>query len=349
MKHHLVFVGAAFLAACQSPAPAPAPAPSEACYSCQLSASIGKEQLAITKQIELSLRAIAASPSMLPARDPSITPAQYTEASAKVERGQASAIPAPGQVDLPQALVTNILTNYERTIQVALDNIANINTIGYKKKVLRFEAIGGKTERSPGLRKDASGTPSPIGISYGNGSRVASVMTEFSQGPLEITRRNLDLAIQGQGMFQITNTNGELGYTRGGCFHVNCDSKLTTAQGFVLTPEISLATDVMEVNIDQDGRVTGRTAGSPNTTTQFGQIEFARFVNPSGLLHQGGGFYIQTDASGSPVLATPNSQGLGVTKQGFIERSNVELFHELIELRYARQNQQSFMQSLGIK
>ncbi len=221
-------------------------------------------------------------------------------------------------------------------VDTIANNIANVNTAGFKKSQASFEDLLYSTLESPGLKKDNGGTPSPVGIQVGSGARLSATNKVFSQGTLEITTRNLDIAITGDGLFQVTNSNGELGYTRDGQFHVNADSKLVTAAGYVLTPEISLATDVIEVNIDQDGRVTGRTAGSPNTTTQFGQIELARFVNPSGLLAQGSNFLIQTDASGSPTLATPNSQGLGSTKQGFVERSNVEIVNELVSLIVAQ-------------
>ena len=126
------------------------------------------------------------------------------------------------------------------------------------------------------------------------------------------------------------------GYTRDGQLHVNADGKLVTSQGYVIQPEISFPQDVIEVNIDPEGRVTGRTAGAPDTTQQFGQFQMAKFINPSGLRSEGGNIAQQTAASGSPLQGNPGSNGLGFLKQAFIERSNVEIVNELVNLIVAQ-------------
>ncbi len=378
MKHHFVFVGAAFLAACQSPAPQGPSDPDPLRMQ-----QVGQEAIAQflrASHLESTLLAVASDPvryekaspglskkdiiALIDARmarasgDPSTSPSV-----AATNLAEASTVPTVSS-KLPQALVTNIILNYERQIEVALYNIANYSTAGFKKKILQFEATPKQTTTSAhaaftqGEAKRYSDTQINIegyrtltatDTTDNVGSRIASIVSVFSQGTLEMTSRNLDIAITGDGLFQVTNSTGELGYTRSGQFHVNRDGKLVTAKGYLLTPEIKLANDVIEINIDQAGRITGRCAGSPDTTTHFGQIQLARFVDPSNLQQQEGSFWIQTDASGSPTFATPNTDGMGTTKQGFVERSNVEIFHELINLRLARQNQHRFMKSIGLE
>ncbi len=221
-------------------------------------------------------------------------------------------------------------------VDTIANNIANVNTSGYKKVQVSFEDLLYVTLQSPGLQKDATGTPSPVGLQVGSGSRLSATTKVYTPGTLEVTNRNLDLAITGEGLFQVQLFDGTTGYTRDGQFHVNADGKLVTASGFVLQPEVTLPSDLIEVNVDAEGRVTGRTAGSPDTSTQFGQFQLARFVNPSGLLSEGGNIARTTDASGTPTLANPGTSGIGAIKQGFIERSNVEIVNELVNLIVAQ-------------
>ena len=215
-------------------------------------------------------------------------------------------------------------------------NIANVNTAGFKKTQASFEDLLYVTLKSPGLERDAGGTASPIGIQIGSGSRLAGTTKIYSPGTLENSNRNLDVALDGDGLFIVLLPDGTTGYTRDGQFHVNADGKLVTGSGYVVQPEITFPQDTLEVNIDPEGRVTGRTAGSPETTTQFGQFQMAKFINPSGLRAEGGNIVQETAASGTPIQGLPGQNGLGYLKQGFIERSNVEIVNELVNLIVAQ-------------
>ena len=215
-------------------------------------------------------------------------------------------------------------------------NIANVNTAGFKKSQASFEDLLYVTLKSPGLEKDASGTASPVGIQVGSGSRLSATTKIYSPGTLENTGRNLDVAIDGDGFFIVQLPDGSTGYTRDGQLHVNADGKLVTSQGYVIQPEVTLPQDIIELNVDPEGRVTGRTAGAPDATQGFGQFQLAKFINPSGLRSEGGNISQLTAASGSALQSTPGAQGLGFLKQAFIERSNVEIVNELVNLIVAQ-------------
>jgi flagellar basal-body rod protein FlgG len=220
-------------------------------------------------------------------------------------------------------------------VDTIANNIANVNTAGFKRSQATFEDLLYITLQSPGLAKDASGTASPIGLQVGSGARVSGSTKIYTPGVLEGSNRNLDVAIEGDGFFQVLLPDGTVGYTRDGQFLINADGKLTTSSGFLLQPEVQLAQDVTEVNIDQEGRVTVRTQGS-QTVAQVAQIQLAKFINPSGLLSFGGNISKQTDASGPPISGNPGGNGLGQLKQGFVERSNVEIVNELVNLIVAQ-------------
>ena len=221
-------------------------------------------------------------------------------------------------------------------VDMIANNIANVNTAGFKKSQASFEDLFYVTLQSPGLAQGGDGSPVPIGTQIGSGTRLNGTTKVFTTGTLEITERQLDVAIDGDGFFSVITSNGGEGYTRDGGFHVNRDGKLVTGQGYVLTPEITIPSDALEISIDPNGRVSGRTAGSPDTSTTFGDITIHRFINPSGLLADGSNVLRQTDASGAPTTGTPGDNGLGLLKQGFVERSNVQIVNELVNLIVAQ-------------
>lgn len=220
-------------------------------------------------------------------------------------------------------------------VDTIANNIANVNTAGFKRSAAAFEDLLYVTLKSPGLEKDASGTASPVGIQIGSGARLSATTKVYTNGVLEVTNRNLDVAIEGDGFFRVQLPNGDEGYTRDGHFHINADGKLVTSAGYVLQPEISFPPDAVEVNIDPEGRVTVRVANS-DTTTSVGEIQLTKFINPSGLLATGSNVLRPTDAAGAPVPGTPSDSGFGSLKQGFIERSNVEIVNELVNLIVAQ-------------
>ena len=218
-------------------------------------------------------------------------------------------------------------------VDMIANNIANVNTAGFKKSQASFEDLLYVTLQSPGGSDNAQ---LPTGTQIGSGTRLNGTTKVYSSGTLEITERPLDLAIDGDGFFSVTLPDGSLGYTRDGSFHINRDGKLVTSQGHILIPEITVPNDTLDISIDAEGRVSGRTAGSPDTTTQFGQMTIHRFINPSGMLSVGGNVIRPTDASGAPITSTPGLQGLGTLKQGFVERSNVQIVNELVNLIVAQ-------------
>ena len=222
-------------------------------------------------------------------------------------------------------------------VDMIANNIANVNTAGFKKSQASFEDLLYVTIQSPGLQLDQAGSSAPTGLQIGSGSRLSGTTKIYSPGTLEITERTLDLAIDGNGFFQVLLPDGNIGYTRDGHFLVNADGRIVSSSGNILQPNIELPPDILELNVDPSGRVTGRTAGSPNTTSQFGQIRLTNFMNPSGLLATGTNIVRQTSASGPPTVdGAPGENGLGSVKQGFIERSNVQIVNELVNLIVAQ-------------
>ena len=220
-------------------------------------------------------------------------------------------------------------------VDTIANNIANVNTAGFKRSQVTFEDLLYLTLQAPGLSLDASGTASPIGLQIGSGSRVSGTTKVYTPGVLEGSSRNLDVAIEGDGFFQVLLPDSRIGYTRDGQFMINSDGKLVTSSGYVLQPDVTLSPDVTEVAIDAEGRVTVRTQGN-STVSQVSQLQLVKFINPSGLLSAGGNIALETAASGTPIVGAPGANGLGTLKQGFIERSNVEIVNELVNLIVAQ-------------
>ncbi|MCC6672537.1 MAG: flagellar basal-body rod protein FlgG [Planctomycetes bacterium] len=221
-------------------------------------------------------------------------------------------------------------------VDTIANNIANVNTAGFKKSQASFEDLLYVTPKAPGLEQNANGTASPIGIQIGSGSRLSGTTKIYTPGTLEPTQRSMDLAIDGDGFFVVQLADGSEGYTRDGHLLVNADGRLVSSQGYTLVPEITLPQDLLTLFIDREGRVSGTTAANPNTTQPFGQLQLVKFINPSGLLSTGGNVLRRTDASGAPVQGNAGSLGLGYLSQGFLERSNVDIVNELVGLIVAQ-------------
>lgn len=219
-------------------------------------------------------------------------------------------------------------------LDVIANNLANVNTLGFKKDRANFEDLLYRNEVLPGAQ-DAAGNLTATGTMIGLGSRVQSVQTDFRTGAFQPTGGQYDMAIEGGGFFQITEpATGEIVYTRAGNFDVNANGQLVlgSAQtGRLLEPAITIPQDATGVVIQADGQVFVRQPGT-TTLSNVGQLQLATFVNPDGLLKLGENLFAQTDASGTPVIANPGQQGLGVVKQGWVEASNVEPVQELIDL-----------------
>lgn len=220
-------------------------------------------------------------------------------------------------------------------VDMIANNIANVNTAGFKKSQASFEDLFYVTLQSPGLATGGGGAV-PVGTQIGSGTRLNGTTKVFTTGTLEITDRAFDVAIDGNGFFSVRLPDGNTAYTRDGAFQVNAEGRLVTTAGHTLQPEITLPPDLLELSIDSEGRVSGNTAGSPDVSTLFGQIQTHRFINPSGMSAVGANLMRPSEASGQPTTGTPGSNGLGTLKQGFIERSNVQIVNELVNLIVAQ-------------
>ncbi len=218
-------------------------------------------------------------------------------------------------------------------LDVIANNLANMETTAFKKGRCNFEDMFYVNEKLPGTR-DQAGQYTPVGIGIGTGVRVQSIQTEQTQGTLLQTGRTLDVAIQGLGYFQVTDTNGNTLYTRAGDLNINSNGNLVVGSasvGRLLQPPITIPDDATAVAISAEGVVSVQ---QPNNTqlSEVGQLELAAFINPEGLLKLGENMYQETDASGAPRLANPGSDGLGTLQQSSLESSNVEPVTELIDL-----------------
>jgi flagellar basal-body rod protein FlgG len=209
-------------------------------------------------------------------------------------------------------------------------NLANVGTTGFKRGSVVFEDLMYQTLRQPGAATGEQSTL-PTGLQLGLGVRVAASTRNFSQGTPQQTTNPFDVAIKGQGFFQIQLPDGSTGYTRDGSFQVDANGQIVTNSGYVLQPGITVPANVLAVTIAQDGTVQATLPGQ--TAPQgLGQIQLANFINPAGLLSLGGNLYAETDASGAPNAGAPNAGGLGALLQGYTEASNVNVVEELVNM-----------------
>ncbi|MBI3408001.1 MAG: flagellar basal-body rod protein FlgG [Planctomycetes bacterium] len=223
--------------------------------------------------------------------------------------------------------------------QIVLDNtannLANMNTAGFKTSQVDFQDLIYTTLRQPGA-DSVQGQQIPTGLQLGHGVRVAGNTRHFAVGNLQATGNDLDVAIEGIGFFKITNPAGGFRYTRDGGFRLTSNKELVTSDGFFLEPRITLPQDTVSVSVGTDGTVTVITAGSPTTATQVGRLTLTRFPNPAGLSAEGRNLFAETPASGTATDVTPGQQGTGLVRSGFLEGSNVEVVTELVNMIQAQ-------------
>ncbi|MCH8923550.1 MAG: flagellar basal-body rod protein FlgG [Planctomycetes bacterium] len=222
----------------------------------------------------------------------------------------------------------------ETKLEVIANNLANVNTTAFKSDRANFEDLI-YVDSVPAGAEDSVGNLAATGISVGLGSRVSSIQSNFTQGPLKTTDQRYDLAITGQGFFQIADPDARGGvlYTRAGNFSVNANGDLvlgSARSGRLVEPAINIPQGTADVTISSDGRVT-ITAGD-GTTSQAGPLQLATFINPNGLQKLGDNLYGETDASGTATTGDPGSLGFGDVQQGMLETSNVEPVREMIDL-----------------
>jgi len=216
-------------------------------------------------------------------------------------------------------------------VDVTSQNLANINTTAYKLQRPEFQDLLYQDVRPAGVNSSDSGTVVPTGIQIGLGVKTAAIYRNNNQGTPQPTENSLDLAIQGKGFFQITLPSGEIAYTRGGVFQLNADGQIVTSDGYALEPAITINQTATSISINQSGEVYAQLPGQTDPALQ-GQIQTVTFINPSGLSAQGNNLYLETAASGAPVIGTPGLEGVGTLLQGFLESSNVNPVTELTNL-----------------
>jgi flagellar basal-body rod protein FlgG len=222
------------------------------------------------------------------------------------------------------------LNAQQARIQVISNNLANVNTTGFKRDRANFETLLYQTWKSGGAQTSEA-TQLTSASAIGTGVRMVNTQKLYSQGNLQDTGNNLDIAINGQGFFQVLMPNGEIGYTRNGTFSRNAEGTLTTSSGYVVQPEIQIPADAMEINISDDGIVSITTPGNQQYQ-EVGQIQLATFSNPRGLNPVGESFVTETPASGAPIIANPMQDGMGKINQGSLEASNVNVVQELVDM-----------------
>lgn len=222
------------------------------------------------------------------------------------------------------------MTAQQMNIDVIANNLANVNTTGFKKSRVDFQDLLYSILRSAGTEV-ASGLQIPTGIQIGNGSRPVATQRIFSQGDYTQTGNPLDVVIEGEGFFQVLKPDGTVVYTRDGAFKRDSEGKIVTSDGFVLEPEITIPPDAIEINIGIDGTVSVRLADEVTPQT-IGTIELARFINPAGLKSIGRNLFEATEASGEATIDIPGSEGLGTLMQGFLEMSNVKVVEEMVNM-----------------
>jgi len=221
------------------------------------------------------------------------------------------------------------MTAQQKMVDMIANNLANINTNGFKRSQLDFQDLLYLKLRQAGA-ETASGLKSPSGLEIGSGVRVSGNVKVFTGGEMQATGRPLDIAITGDGFLQVTMPDGTTMYTRDGSLQTNSDGQLVTSTGYLIEPSITVPNDATDVSIGKDGSVNITSASG--TQSVVGQIQLARFSNPAGLASAGDNLYTETEASGTPTNGIPGQNGIGTIQGGFLEKSNVEMVSELVNL-----------------
>ncbi|MES2305385.1 MAG: flagellar basal-body rod protein FlgG [Gemmatimonadota bacterium] len=216
----------------------------------------------------------------------------------------------------------------QKMVDVIANNLANVNTTGFKRSRANFEDVLYETVQGP---RTTAGDATVGPMQIGHGVRLAAVTRIHGQGGPEQTGRPLDLAIEGEGFFQVQLPSGDIGYTRDGSFTLSDSGQLVTNSGAALVPNIVIPPDATNITISESGSVSV-TSGKNAQSVEVGKLELARFVNPAGMLSLGGNLYGETVASGQPTTGMPQEDGFGRLLQGTLESSNVEVVQEMTDM-----------------
>lgn len=214
------------------------------------------------------------------------------------------------------------------------NNLANVNTTGYKKSSVAFQDLMYETLQS-GEVDGQNNKEKPGEIQIGMGNKPISSYQSFSQGEIKETGNSLDIALNGSGFFQILRSDGTYAYTRDGNFRVDSSGNLVTSSGLTVYPEQTIPEGASAINISEDGVISVKIDGQTEPE-EIGQLELANFMNPSGLKSVGGNLYEATEASGDPLYGMPGDQGYGTLHQGYLEKSNVDVVKEMVNLIVAQ-------------
>ncbi|SMC16819.1 flagellar basal-body rod protein FlgG [Andreprevotia lacus DSM 23236] len=223
----------------------------------------------------------------------------------------------------------------QTNIDVISHNLANVNTNGYKRERPVFEDLLYQNLRQPGGATSQT-TQMPTGLQLGTGVRTVATSRIHIEGNLQLTDGALDMAINGDGFFQIAQPDGTTAYTRDGSFQVDSQGNVVTSSGYALQPALQVPAGTSKVTVGKDGTVTAIVNNNSAAPVTLGTIQLATFINPPGLQSIGENFYLETAASGAPTVGTPGTNGIGAINQGYVETSNVNVTEELINMIQAQ-------------
>ncbi|SEN26364.1 flagellar basal-body rod protein FlgG [Palleronia salina] len=223
----------------------------------------------------------------------------------------------------------------QTNVDVISNNIANANTTGFKSSRAAFQDLIYQSMERAGAATSEAGTARPIGVDIGLGVQTAGTVRLNTQGGLVRTDNQTNIAIDGQGFFEIEMPDGTPAYTRDGTFQLSAEGELVTMQGYRVQPGIVFPENTVSIEINEEGTVLAYEDGDPNAI-ELGQITMANFINPAGMRAVGDNFLLQTEASGEAQVAVPGDPGFGVLRQGFVESSNVDVIRQITDLIQAQ-------------
>ncbi|MCV6607369.1 MAG: flagellar basal-body rod protein FlgG, partial [Campylobacterales bacterium] len=218
----------------------------------------------------------------------------------------------------------------QHQIDVTSNNISNVNTVGFKLDRAEFQDLMYESLNYTAGQTSET-TTNPTGIDVGLGVRISGIQKSFLEGDLKSTSNPLDIAIEGNGFFQITLPSGETAYTRNGAFKLDSEGNIVNGNGYTLEPQITVPENLINLTIANDGTVTAEDPTSGDITN-LGQIQIADFINPAGLTPQGESLFMVSEASGDAILGNPTEEQFGSLRQGMVELSNVKLVNEMVDL-----------------
>lgn len=222
------------------------------------------------------------------------------------------------------------MTAQQMNVDVIANNLANVNTTGFKRSKIEFQDILYQKLRSAGA-ESAAGSTIPVNLEVGYGTKPAATQRSFSMGSLQMTGNPLDVSIEGNGFFQVLMPDGTMAYTRDGAFKMSADGEIVTSDGFYVQPGIAIPADASEINISPDGMMAVLIPGETEPQ-EIGQLELAKFINAAGLQAIGHNLFTRTSASGDAMLGSPSLDGFGRLNQGYLEMSNVEIVEEMVNM-----------------